>query len=273
MPRTSQSPLLGTIETKRNRYSLQAKLGKGTLSRVYAALDEAGTEVVIKVVSDEANNTMMLNEIGILKAQKIKLVPEVLDSFKTEDGRIATVFARISGFDVTKIRVADLHRAGTKDFYHLGWLVEHQLGLLRKLHRAMIVHGNIQPQHVMVTPQTHDVQFIDYCFARSHPTPRDRVSMWTDWYSAPEIRDGVPPLPGMDIYSVGKVAVLLAGGNPETGEIPLKSGLDTTFREFIYSMIEPNYLQRPRDAFALAKECWRLRGKIWGPPAWVDFTV
>jgi serine/threonine protein kinase len=273
MPHATESPLLGMIETKKNRYSLRAKLGKGTLSRVYLAHDKAGTEVVIKVVSNEANNTMMLNEIGILKAQKIKLVPEVLDSFKTEDGRIATVFRRIPGFDVTKIRVADLHRPGTKDFYHLGWLVEHQLGLLGKLHKAMIVHGNIQPQHVMVTPETHDVQFIDYCFARSHPTPRDRISMWTDWYSAPEIRDGVPPLPGMDIYSVGKVAVLLAGGNHETGEISLTAGLDTSFRDFIYSMIQPNYLQRPRDALALAKECWQLRRKIWGPPTWLDFKV
>jgi len=182
---------------------------------------------------------------------------------------MATVFNPIAGIDLLAFRASPKHQNGLSNHFHIGWFLERQLGLLGKLHKAMVVHGNVQPQHLLITPDTHTVSLIDFCYARCHPTARDRIAGWTEHYSAPEIQQGVPPLPGMDIYSLGKCALFLLGGDPTTGTIPRRLGLDGRIQAFIERMIEPNYLKRPQDAWDLARKILGLRRKIYGPPRWV----
>ncbi|HUL58249.1 MAG TPA: serine/threonine-protein kinase, partial [Anaeromyxobacteraceae bacterium] len=101
-------------------------------------------------------------------------------------------------------------------------LVEDACRGVEAAHRAGVVHGDIKPENVLVTPETHRVMLADFGVATTlarHdgvPAPDGLVRVGTVEYMAPEqFREGRTPDAASDVYMLGGTLLFAL-----TGELP-----------------------------------------------------
>jgi hypothetical protein len=92
------------------------------------------------------------------------------------------------------------------------------------LHRPPVVHGDIKPANVIVTPEGQAV-LVD--FGISHRGDRTGTAAGTAGYAAPEVAGGQQPTPASDVFSLAATAfALLTGRPPRPGVRPAWAGID-----------------------------------------------
>ena len=94
------------------------------------------------------------------------------------------------------------------------------LEALEYAHANRVVHGDIRPQDIIVSPDG-DVKLTDFGLSpalRQRPEVADRFAMRSVHYAAPEIAEGDPPSVSSDLYSTGVVLYeMLTGVVPHQG--------------------------------------------------------
>lgn len=91
-------------------------------------------------------------------------------------------------------------------------------------HRAGLVHCDVKPQNVLVTPDER-VKITDFGIARamSEATSQQKEQVWgTPQYFSPEQAMGQPATPSSDVYSLGIILFELL-----TGELPFSAETQT----------------------------------------------
>jgi serine/threonine protein kinase len=177
-------------------------------------------------------------------------------------------------------------------------LVEDLAGAVHAAHRTGVVHGDVKPENVLLTPESRRVMLADFGIATSlaaaqpgdgYGDPEGRS--WSDEgrratgpggaatvralpigtvaYMAPEQwRDRMPPTPASDLYTLGgTLYFLLSGTAPHAGRIgdadppppPLPGGVPPRLREIVGRALAPRPEDRPSTAGALAEELRRFR--------------
>ena len=177
-------------------------------------------------------------------------------------------------------------------------LVEDLAGAVHAAHRTGIVHGDVKPENVLLTPESRRVMLADFGIATSlaavhpaetSPAPEARdpfaggrsatgrsgavtaraLPIGTVAYMAPEQwRDRLAPTPASDVYTLGgTLYFLLSGAAPHAGRIgdadpappPLPGGVPPRLREIVGRALAPRPEDRPSSAGALAEELRRYR--------------
>jgi serine/threonine protein kinase len=107
-----------------------------------------------------------------------------------------------------------------------GWvrgLARDVLGALSAAHAAGIVHRDVKPGNILLTPDG-SAKIADFGIATSldaDPTSASHL-IGTPAYLAPERLDGAPASPRSDLYSLGVVLYeALAGAKPFPGDVPV----------------------------------------------------
>jgi eukaryotic-like serine/threonine-protein kinase len=226
--------LLGT--SLGGRYRLDARIGQGGMSTVYRAFDTVlERPVAIKLMNREvASDSDQLERFRrearavarLNHAHIVTVIDAGEDPVEGDSGNGAArgvpyiVFEHVDGETLKDL----VRREGPLEVTQaLAYVIE----LARALgaaHERSIVHRDVKPQNVLLTPEG-SAKITDFGIARTlteHGLTLDGRVLGTTDYVSPEQALGQPVTGQSDIYSLGIVLYeLLTGSVPFTGESPV----------------------------------------------------
>ena len=259
-------------ELIRGRYEPLEVVGAGGQSTVLRALDHRrGRLVGLKVrprgsPDDEGS---LLSEAGILLGlEPHPLLCRVLEDFFAGDTYFL-VMDWVEGSTLAHL-LAEAGGGGLPlpDVVHYLRQVAEALDHLHR-HRPPVVHGDVKPANVIVTPDAKAV-LVDFGISHRHPAGEASPPFalaGTAGYAAPEVAAGQAPTPAADVFSLAATAfALLTGGPPRPGARPAWTGIDAERARLVeYALrrglaVDP--ARRPATASALIDA---LRGQLSTP--------
>jgi hypothetical protein len=269
------------VTTERATYQVTTTLASGDITTVYGGHvrgSQPPLQVAVKIADQTSDNDLLQHEahvLGMLTAERegpvIHFAPP-RDQFRTDDGRLGTVFDHLDGFDATQVRDR-CRRRGHHGLppRHLIWVMRRALAALGWAHKHGILHGNLDPAHLLIRPHDHMVWLIDWCWAVVNPARTGQsFKAFNEVYSPPEVRERGRPSPASDLYSLGKVIIHLAGGDPETKTLP---EVDPRLERLLKYLAVESQGGRPQDAWELYLQVDRLREQIWGEHQFVALEL
>lgn len=266
-----------TISAGTRQYQINSPMAQGDLSTVYAG-SMSGSEtgkIAVKVVEDPADNDLLQNEVRILRYLRTepgaygKHLPELLDEFRTGENKMGIIMRHLEGFDLTAIRKKYTNGIPPR---HIIWVFRRTLSVVGYAHSKGVVHGNIDPSHILVSPGDHNVFLIDWAYSVYKPASTGQgFRAVNEKYSAPEVSQQKSPIPASDLFSVGKCMIYLLGGNIETNQMPAE--VDERIQRFIQFFVRPSPQQRPQDAWEMYNKLDDLRAEVYGPHEFIEFKM
>ena len=268
--------------TKTREYYIGDPIAEGTVSTVYdgecALRDEFAGRVAIKIVNASADNELMMREARTLKllhdgnGRQRRHLPVLLDRFQTSDQRVGLIFRYIEeSKDMYAIREDPLYMDGV-DRKHMVWMLNRTLSAIGYAHSLGVVHGNIEPSHLMVCGKNHNVSLLDWCWSAISPVKTgDRFKINTEHFSAPEVKENKLPHPASDIYSIGKCMIYILGGDVETNEMP--RSVEPKLQRFLRYLVTESMVQRPHDAWDQWRFLDKLVRELWGKKKFIPFST
>ena len=204
-----------------NRYQLLERLGAGGMSDVFRARDlMLERSVAIKVLHENYSNDIDFQQRFRQEARAAANLshPNIVTvhDFGFDHGQLFIVMEHIPGKDL-KTLLRQRGRYSVEDAIPL--IVQACAGI-GYAHRAGLVHCDIKPHNMIVTPDGR-LKVTDFGIARAMSTilPDERADVvWgSPQYFAPEQAVGEPPSPASDVYSLGVVLYeVLTGALPFT---------------------------------------------------------
>ncbi len=201
------------------RFELLAPIGTGATAAVYRALDrETKSHVAVKVLHKslrgDAEAVRYFAQEGRLAARIVH--PHLLRAhyYGLRNGTPFIVFELVPGERLTQVAAMR-----PMPWRRLGTIVLQVLDALAKLHEESVLHGDIQPDNVIVQQTTLGQDFakvIDLGFASARgcsrltlaPEPPSEIH-GTPGFIAPERLAGLEPDARADLYSVGALMYFL----------------------------------------------------------------
>ena len=250
------------IEVDGKDYSFYEHVASGDIADVYKGVCE-GNVVFIKIPYEPSDNDLIDNEYEVLTRVRHKSIPYVETKFsiKSAHGVSRAIISR----EVEGITCDDLLRQYPNGVpaEHVLWMVERLLSVVGFLHYNCIVHGNIIPNNILINKKNHNVTLFGFSFANLNANePSAKYKFVNDYYSAPEISKSARVEPSTDIYSIGKIAIKLMGGNVANNGLPI--GIDNRVKDFVRWLCKDDPRERGNDAWMLYKRLQNLRTEVYG---------
>jgi len=205
-----------------NRYQIQQTLGTGGMSVVYLAKDlMLERPVALKVLRpDLTTNSDFSNKFRQeAKAAAILSHPNIVTvhDFGVDRGRLYIVMEYVPGLDLkTKIK-----QNGKLPIKETLMLMTQACAGLGYAHRAGLVHCDVKPQNMIVTPEER-LKITDFGISRAlstiNPDEKSDVVWGSPQYFSPEQAAGLAPSPASDVYSIGVILYEML-----TGQLPFIS--------------------------------------------------
>ncbi|CAN5520564.1 serine/threonine-protein kinase [soil metagenome] len=204
-------------DARLSNYRLDRLLGAGGMGSVYLAHDlTLRRDVAIKFIppelaGDEAARRRLIREARAAAALDHPNICGVHDAILTEDGRACIVMQYVEGETL-----AAALRGGPLDVRHALTMASELTAALAAAHRRGIVHRDIKPQNVMITPSGR-VKLLEFRIARVADPPagaqeQTKTSMTgpgffavTPAYISPEQIRQQPVDARSDLFSLGAV--------------------------------------------------------------------
>ena len=202
--------------TRVGGYTLGRQLGAGASGAVYAATDDGGAEVALKLlhphldINPEAR-VQMQQEVSVLQRLRDPNVARVLDAeFDASEAFIVTELT--PGLTLA----GEVNTGGPLDELDLYELADQLAAALHKTHLAGVVHRDLKPSNVIVSEQ--GPVLIDFGIASTiEEPPEPGLVVGTPGYLAPELLDGAAPTPSTDWWSWAALLAFAATGRPPFG--------------------------------------------------------
>jgi len=269
------------------RYRVLGRIGQGGMGVVYEAVVETlGRHVAIKVLRDGLvhNPTSAARFVREARAAASLQHPNIVSTFDFVSDPGAPSFFVMELLQGTSMREL-LRVNGPLPVARLRPIVSQVLSALAVAHAAGIVHRDIKPDNIFVTPTaTGDVvKLLDFGIARvlaPDVTALTQTGMLlgTASYLAPEVARGEPADARSDLYSVGGTAYTALSGQRPFGERSITDLIIAAINErpvplakvwpahdvATTAFIERLMAQRPEDRFPSAEAALDALSKIGG---------
>ncbi len=265
--------------TAKREYIIRSTVAEGDVSMVYSGtcsgFEGSESNVVFKLVKEITDNDLAMNEIKILKlfqsepGPQSKHLPFLLDTFKNDTQQIGIILRYFDGFDMHSIR--EKYPQGV-DPKHAAWMLGRLLSVVGYSHSQGIIHGNIEPSHVLIRPRDHNIMLFGWSYGVVSPkSSGDQYKTFNEIYGAPEIPNKPSPNPSSDIYSIAKTMIYVLGGDPANNTMP--SSVPKKFQLLLQAMVLRSPLQRLQDAWKIYTDVAQLRNELWGKHEFIEFKM
>lgn len=264
-----------TIKAGREYVNVQP-LAAGDICDVYSAEDAQGKQVVIKIARSPRDTDLMANEatvLGRLWASKApqaghfqKYLPRLVESARLTVGGAqvaANVIERAPrGFT---LRDVVAKHGGKLDARHVAWIWKRMLEGIDWVHREGLRHGCLTPDHVLVFPDAHGVQLLDWCYSiaplSTGGSSLKVISSGHRDYYPPEVLAKGSFTTGADIYMIANCILMALG-----------SDIPPRFGGLIRACHLPK-IHRYHDAFELYRELDKHLLAMFGPPKFIPLEM
>ena len=192
-----------------NRYSLEDPLGSGGMAVVYRARDlMLERTVAIKLLREDFSRDAAFRERFRQEARAAANLthPNIVTvhDFGFDEERLFIVMEHVPGTDLKSL----LHRRGRFSIDETIALIVQACAGVGYAHRAGLVHCDIKPQNMLITPDQR-LKVVDFGIARAlasiQPEEKTEVVWGSPLYFSPEQAAGSAPSPASDVYSIGAV--------------------------------------------------------------------
>jgi serine/threonine-protein kinase len=201
-----------------NRYQLLERLGTGGMAEVFRARDVMlDRYVAIKALRKDYTENQAFQERFRQEARAAANLshPNIVTvhDFGLSDGQLYIVMEHIPGTDLKSL-IRKRGRFTVEETIPL--MVQASAGL-GYAHRAGLVHCDVKPHNMLVTPDLR-LKVTDFGIARALatilPGERSDVVWGSPQYFAPEQAAGEAPSPASDVYSLGVALYEMLSGTP-----------------------------------------------------------
>ncbi|TMR25570.1 serine/threonine protein kinase [Nonomuraea turkmeniaca] len=275
----------------RNRYFLVSRIATGGMGEVWRARDELlGREVAVKILrshiyADLTFRERFRNEARLTASLADPGIAQIFDYGEQSD-LAYLVMELVHGEPLSAI----LARNGAIGAEVALDVVHQTAKALHAAHSAGIIHRDIKPGNLLVTPEGI-IKVTDFGIARAleaAPVTQTGTVLGTAQYVSPEQAQGFPLTPATDLYSLGVVAYeCLAGRTPFRGdsqvaiallhlnEAPPPLGVDVPapLRELVLALLAKDPAQRPATALEVADRAYVLRESLAGAEPGADLSM
>ncbi len=206
-----------------NRYRLDEPLGSGGMAVVYRAYDlMLERTVAIKLLRENFSADPGFRERYRQEAKAAANLshPNIatVHDFGLDEGRLFIIMEHVPGTDLKQL----LQRRGRFSVEETLNLIVQACAGVGYAHRAGLVHCDIKPQNMIITPDQR-LKVVDFGIARAlaaiHPDEKSEIVWGSPQYFSPEQAAGDPPSPASDVYSLGVVTYeMLTGQLPFTAD-------------------------------------------------------
>ncbi len=215
--------------------------------------------VYLKVAIDPDDNELLETEYSVLSTLRHFSFPYVEQKIKIND---STAILMREAEGITMLELMEQYPKGVPA-EHVMWMLERMLSAVGYLHSNFVVHENIKPENIIINKANHNVSLLGFSFCIPNANKIEaQYKIINDYYTAPEVSKKAMVLPSSDIYSVGKVAIKLLGGDVRSNGMPIS--IDVRVRAFIRKMVSNSLADRPSDAWKLWSELIVLRNEVFG---------
>lgn len=201
-----------------NRYQLESRLGSGGMAIVYRAYDhKLERYVALKLLRRDFSHEPEARERFIQEAKAAAILshPNIVTiyDFGDSDHQLFIAMEYVPGVDL-KTLLKERGRLTIAESLDL--MIQASAGI-GYAHRAGLVHCDIKPQNMLVTPELQ-LKVVDFGIARAlaniHPDEQAEVVWGSPRYFSPEQAGGNAPFPASDVYSLGVVLFETLTGQP-----------------------------------------------------------
>ncbi len=200
-----------------NRYELLEVLGKGGMAVVYRARDRMlERSVSVKVLREDYSKDPAFVERFRQEAKAAANLshPNIVTvhDFGLDSGQLFIVMEFVPGTDLKSL-IKQRGRFSPDEAVPL--LVQACAGI-GYAHRAGLVHCDVKPQNLLVTPDLR-LKVTDFGIARAlstiNPEERSEIVWGSPQYFSPEQATGAAPSPASDVYSLGVIMYEMLSGS------------------------------------------------------------
>jgi serine/threonine protein kinase len=195
-----------------DRYHLMGRIDSGGTAEVWRARDiRLGRDVAVKILGAEADRAFRERFTDEAKRAAAVAHPNIVTVYdEGQDGTDAfIVMEYVRGNTLRDIVAA----RGALPPAEAVSLVTQVAAALDATHQAGMVHCDVKPANVIVTPEGI-AKLTDFGIARAARGAEERELVGTARYVAPERIEGRPPTVRSDVYSLALVAFELLAGRP-----------------------------------------------------------
>jgi serine/threonine-protein kinase len=208
---------MSTPSVLNERYQLLESLGNGGMALVYKARDlMLERNVAVKLLREDYSKDLAFRERFRQEARSAANLthPNIVTvhDFGLDQGYLFIVMEYVPGDDLKSL----IRQKGQFSVQESLELIIQACQGVGYAHRAGLVHCDIKPHNMLVTPEGR-LKVTDFGIARAlasiDPQERSEVVWGSPHYFSPEQAAGFPPSPASDVYSLGIILYELLTGN------------------------------------------------------------
>lgn len=192
------------ITVKNTTYNLAHQIAKGHFSTIYKATDIWKNNLVVKIYDDKINEKLFDNEIKQLKRFASLNIVSLYEAFSYD--KFHFLIMENFGVAISRIKTQDFDTK-VKIFLECA---RNLLQSLHHIHQAGYMHGDINPQNILINFQENKllgIKLCDFAFCRKENSSDKDFMNIANWLVPPEyLEEGIEKITSsMDIYHAALV--------------------------------------------------------------------